>query len=132
MPPSIADVGRHESIAICPIRIYDIRMKLARFLTDAYLRGGTEIPPELDPLPLIITRIAMNRYSVESQALLRSCLAVVAAEGEMDESDIWALGNDARGLLNAFAMRRLNAKYGKDELDLLSASLEKMRQQRDA
>lgn len=99
-------------------------MKLTRFLAQAHLRSGTPIPDELDPLPLILTRVAMNRYTLESQALVRVCLAVVATEGEMDESDLWALGNDARGLLNAFAMRRMLGKYGQDCLNLLAHRLQ--------
>jgi hypothetical protein len=98
-------------------------MKLSRFLAQVHLRGGTEVPSELDPLPLIMTRIGINRYSVESQALLRACLAGIAIDGEMAESDIWALGGDARGLLNAFAMRRLNGKYRQVELYMLSGTL---------
>ncbi len=87
------------------------------------MKGGTLIPDELDPLPLIITRIGVNRYTLESQALLRVCLAVVDTEGEMVESDLWALGSDARGLLNAFAMRRMLGKYGQDSLDMLARKL---------
>lgn len=45
--------------------------------------GRRSVRDELGPLPLIITRIAMNRYTVESRALLRVCLAVAATEGEM-------------------------------------------------
>ncbi len=86
------------------------------------MKGGTPIPEELDPLPLIITRIGMNRYTLESQALLRVCLAVVETEGEMVESDLWALGSDARGSLNAFAIRRM-LEYGQDSLDMLARKL---------
>lgn len=102
---------------------YDYGMKLTRFLTDAHMKGGTPIPDELDPLPLIITRIGVNRYTPKSQALARICQAVAATEGEMVESDLWTLGNDARGLLNAFAMRRMLGKYGRDSLDMLAHKL---------
>ncbi len=30
------------------------------------MKGGAPIPVELDPLPLIITRIGVNRYTLES------------------------------------------------------------------
>lgn len=98
-------------------------MKLTRFLAQAHLQSGTPIPDELDPLPLILTRVAMNRYTLESQALMRICLAVIATEGDVAESDLWALGNDARGLLNAFATRRMLGKYGQDTLDMLAKRL---------
>jgi hypothetical protein len=62
----------------------------------------------------------LNRYTLESQALLRVCLAVVETEGEKVESDLWALGTDARGLLNAFAMQRMLGEYGQDSLDMLA------------
>jgi len=84
-------------------------MKLSRFIVDARMKGGTPVPDELDPMPLFITRIRVSRYSAESQAFLRTCLAAVDAEREMYAPDLWALGNDARGLLNA--KRRLEGKY---------------------
>lgn len=98
-------------------------MKLSKFLTQASMRGGTEVPAELDPLLLIITRIAMNRYSLESRALRRTCLAVIHLDPEVSESDIWALGTDARGLFNAFAMKRLLGEYQQADLDMLKDRL---------
>ncbi len=99
--------------------VYDGIMKLSKFLTQAVLKGGTEIPCELDPLPLIMTRVSMNRYSVESQALIRVCLAVIESDKDADmvESDLWALGNDALGLLNACAVKRVFVEYPKAELE---------------
>ncbi len=41
----------------------------------------------------------------------------------MVESNLWALGSDARGLLNGFAMRRMLGKYGQDSLDMLARKL---------
>jgi len=46
------------------------------------------IHDELDPLPPIISRIGINRYAFESQALARLCMAVVTTEGEVDELDL--------------------------------------------
>ncbi len=103
-------------------------MKLAHFLKQAQLKGGTPIPPEHDPLLLIITRVGMNRYSAESQALARACLAVVAKEGDMAESDLWALDSDARGLLNAFAVRRMADGYEQVWLDTLARRLTQFRE----
>lgn len=72
----------------------------------------------------------MNRYSVESQALIRVCLAVIAADKDADmvESDLWALGTDARGLLNAFAVRRVFEEYQNAELELLARKLGEYRE----
>jgi len=50
-------------------------VKLTRFLADAHKKGGTSVADELDPLGLILSRIGVNRSSVESQALLRVRLA---------------------------------------------------------
>ncbi len=98
-------------------------MKLARFLKQVQLMGGTAISPEHDPLLLILRRVGMNRYTLESQALLRVCLAVVATAGKMVESDLWALGSDARGLLNAFAVRRSYGEYEQTALEMLAKRL---------
>jgi hypothetical protein len=98
-------------------------MRLARFLAQSYLRGFTPIAAELDPLVLILTRVGINRYSVESQALIRACRAVVAVDGEMVEPDLWALRADSRGLLHEFSVRRFLGKYPKAELDLLERKL---------
>jgi hypothetical protein len=107
------------------IEAYDISVKLSQFLAQAQMKGGTAIPSELDPLPLIITRVGMNRYSVESKALIRVCLAVIASDKDwgMVESDLWALGSEARGLLNAFAVRRVSGEYQQSELDMLRREL---------
>lgn len=72
-------------------------MHLSLFLTDSRMQGGGEIPPELGPLLLIITRLGMNSYSDDAQAMTRICLAVIVMEGELPESDLLMLGRDAQG-----------------------------------
>lgn len=48
-------------------------------------------------------------------------------QSDMVESDLWGLGNYTRGLLNAFAIRRMLGKYGQDSLDMLTRKLSDFR-----
>lgn len=111
-----------------PWQAYDLRMKLDQFLAQSRAKGGTLIPHEVEPLLVILTRVGMNRHSVESQALIRACLAVIAEDGDLVESDLWALGRDARGLLNTFADRRQSPTYDHVYLDTLGRRISACRQ----
>jgi hypothetical protein len=107
---------------------YDSGMKLDQFLAQSRAKGGTSVPSEVEPLLVILTRVGMNRHSVESQALIRASLAVIAQDGNLAESDLWALGSDARGLLNAFADRRQSPTYDQVYLDTLGRRIAECRQ----
>ena len=94
-------------------------MKLSHFLTDPRIQGALTIPSELDPFPLIITQPDMNRYSDQPHALTRICLAVIAMEGELPESDLLVLGRYACGLVKVFAARRMLVAYGLPALETM-------------
>jgi hypothetical protein len=98
-------------------------VKLARFLAEIRVRDGTMIPEDLDPIGIILTRISMNPHSVESRALRKATLAVIATEGHMTEADLWALGKDALGLLDALAVERLTARYRPRDLEAIAGRL---------
>ena len=98
-------------------------MKLSRFLAEVRIRGGTPVPDELDPIGLIIARVGMHPMSVESRALRKSTLAVIAGEGEMSDAGLLALGKDARGQLDAFAVERLTARYRTADLAMVAEKL---------
>lgn len=101
-------------------------MNLSPFLAEVRVRKTTAIPSNLDAIGIILARIAVNRLSVESRALRKACLGVITMEGDMDESDLWALGADALGLLDAFAADRLRARYQAQDLEMIVGRLQAM------
>lgn len=86
-------------------------LRLARFLAEVRKRVRTTIDPEIDPLGIILARINLNPHTPQSRALAKAAIAVSATEGDMTEADLWALGQDALALLDAFAMCRLTKRY---------------------
>ncbi len=46
-----------------------LKMQLTLFLNAPRMQVGSSIPAELDASPLITTRLGMNRYSDEAQAV---------------------------------------------------------------
>jgi hypothetical protein len=93
-------------------------LKLARFLASVRTRARTPIPEDLDPIGLILTRVGVHPHTVESKALRKATFAVIATEGDMAETDLWALGADALGLLDAFALQQLTDRYSAPELEV--------------
>ncbi|MPZ47158.1 MAG: hypothetical protein GEV05_28110 [Betaproteobacteria bacterium] len=63
-------------------------MTLARFLAEVLTREGTAIPLECDPIELNMARIVMDPHSVESRALRKATLAVIASQGDMTEAQL--------------------------------------------
>jgi hypothetical protein len=55
--------------------------------------------------------------------LKREGHALISSEGDMTEADLWALSKDALGLLDAFALERLTARYRPQNLDAIAAKL---------
>ena len=77
----------------------------------------------MDPIGLILSRLAVNPHTAEARALRRAMLAVIATDQEMADADVWALGKDARGLLDAFAAYRLGGRYKQAELEVIAGRL---------
>jgi len=101
-------------------------LRLARFLAEVRVRARTEIPPEIDPIGIIMLRVGLHPNTPESRALTKATLAVIAMDGEMNEVDLWSLSSDALGLLDAFAEQRLTGRYSKEALDIVAARLRTM------
>ena len=91
-------------------------MNLARFLAMVRVRRSTPIPPEIEPLGVILARTGLHPDTPESKALTKAVLAIIRTEGEMAETDLWALSQDALGLLDEFAERRTSGWYSSEEL----------------
>ena len=98
-------------------------MKLATFLVEVRKRGGTAIPEQLDPVWLIMSRLAVNGYTAEARALRKATLAVIDAQADMADADLWALGKDALGLLDAFVADRLSGRYKQADLEIIANRL---------
>jgi hypothetical protein len=98
-------------------------VKLARFLAEIRTRARTPIPADVDPIGIILTRVRLHPHAVESQALRKATLAVIATEGDMIDADLWALGRDALGLLDAIAAYRLTGRYSARELEICAERL---------
>ena len=95
-------------------------MDPARFLAELRIRAGTPVPDDLDPIGLILSRVSVNPHTTESKALRKATLAVIAGEGEMTTPTCRHSGRDARGLLDAFAVERLTARYRTADLAMVA------------
>ncbi len=62
------------------------------------------------------SRLGMFRNTTESKALRRATLADIATDGDMNEADLSALGQDSLGLLDAFVDHRLTGRYSEEML----------------
>jgi hypothetical protein len=81
-------------------------------------RAHTAIPADVDPIGVILTRVGLHPHTVESIALRKATLAVISTEGDMADADLWALGKDALGLLDAFGAHRRAGRYSARELEI--------------
>jgi hypothetical protein len=98
-------------------------MTLTRFLAEVGARARTPIPADVDPVGIILTRVGVNPHTIESTALWKATLAVIATEGDMGDADLWALSKDALALLDAFARTRLSGRYTALELQIYGQRL---------
>jgi hypothetical protein len=86
-------------------------MRLAQFLTEVALRNRTQIPTYIDSVGIILARVGLQPHMPESRALTKATLAMIAGTGEMTEADLWALSQDALGLIETFALDLLADRY---------------------
>ena len=98
-------------------------MNIVRFLAEVNRRTRNAIPPETDPMDTILTRVGLNPNTLESRALRKATLAAIAARGEMSESDLWALSQDALVLLGTFADCCYRSRYRRDDLETFASKL---------
>jgi hypothetical protein len=59
----------------------------------------------------------------EARALRKATLAVIDTHADMTEADLWALGKDALGLLDAFIEYRIEGRYKQVELEIIAGRL---------
>ena len=98
-------------------------MNIARFLIEVNSRTRNAVPSDIDPIGIILTRVGLHPHNVESRALRKATLATIAHEGEMSDSDLWALGQDALVLLDSFADCLEHGRYRPQDLKAYSAKL---------
>ena len=98
-------------------------MRLARFLAQVHVRNRTQIPVEIDPIGIILGRVGLRPNTAESRALTKATLALIGRDGELTESDLWALGQDSLGMLDAFATDLLSARYHEQDLATIKKRL---------
>ena len=98
-------------------------MKLARFLAEVRTRIRTPMLGDLDPVGMIFSQLAANGHTVEARALRKAALAVIDTYADVTDADLWALGKDALGLLDAFAAYRFTGLYKQVELDIMARRL---------
>ena len=64
--------------------------------------------PHIDPLQAIYQRCQAAPETLENKTLMRIARAIEERRGDFDDADIWALGQEALGLLDALIERRLS------------------------
>ena len=83
-------------------------MKLAALLVEIRRRSRTLPAPDVDPLQAIYQRCQAAPETLENKTLMRIARAIEETRGDFDDADIWALGQEALGLLDALIERRLS------------------------
>jgi len=81
-------------------------MKLAALLGEVRDRARVLPPPGIDPWQAIRLRCAAQPDTLENQMLMRVMRAVREGSGDFDDAAIWALGQEALGLLDALMARQ--------------------------
>jgi hypothetical protein len=71
-----------------------------------------------------MARVGMFPNTPESKALRKATLAVIATDRDMTEADLWAFGQDAIGLLDAFAWQQLTERYRQEDLRIVATRLD--------
>ena len=82
-------------------------MKLDTLLIEIRRRTRTPPLPHVDPWRAIRLRCAAQPETLENRTLSRIAEAIKRGRGDFDDADIWALSQDALGLLDAVIQRRL-------------------------
>jgi hypothetical protein len=98
-------------------------VNIARFLAEVNRRTHNAIPPEIDPIGIIPTRVELNPNTLESRVLKKATLATITTHGEMSESDIWALSRDALVLLDTFADCVERGRYRRQDIETVATKL---------
>jgi len=84
-------------------------MKLAALLVEIRRRARTLPPPHVDPLQAIHQRCQSNPETLENKTLMRIARAIEGGRGDFDDADVWALEQEALGLLDALIEPRITS-----------------------
>ena len=102
-------------------------MKLARFLARLSIQSGdfrSSGPAAPDEsLIAILERLLIDPGTLESQALLKSVIAIIECEGELSDVDLHSLSRKSIHLLDQFAKDRLALRYPGASLHEIAAKL---------
>jgi hypothetical protein len=85
-------------------------VKLAALLAAIRRRSRTLPPPHVDPLQAIHERCHAAPETLENKTLMRIARAIEEGRGDFEDADIWALGQEALGLLDALIERRISSQ----------------------
>ena len=83
-------------------------MKLASLLVETRRRSRTLPAPHVDPLQAIYPRCQVNPETLENKTLMRIARAIEEGRGDFVDADVWALGQEALGLLDALIERKIS------------------------
>ena len=83
------------------------KMELASLLREIRRKTRTLPEPQIDPLQAIWQRWRDNPESLENKTLMRVARAIEEKRSDFDDADIWALSQEALGLLDALIERRV-------------------------
>ena len=83
-------------------------MQLAILLREIRRRSRSLPEPQIDPLRVICQRWRANPATLENRTLMRIARAIEEGRGDFHDADVWALGQEALGLLDALIERRLD------------------------
>ena len=83
-------------------------MELASLLREIRRKTRTHPGPEIDPLQAICQRCRDDPESLENKTLMRVARAIQEKRSDFDDADIWALSQEALGLLDALIERRIS------------------------
>lgn len=99
-------------------------MKLARFLAEISVRAEGTDRLTWDPVNAILSAVLAGGPSYsERVALAKACLAIIDCQGEIPDSDLWAIGGDSLLLIDKFAAERLRLRYPREDLDFIASQL---------
>jgi hypothetical protein len=84
-------------------------MQLTTLLREIRRRSRALPEPQIDPLQVICQRWRANPETLENKTLMRIARAIEEGRGDFDDADIWALSQEALGLLDALIGRKISS-----------------------
>ena len=91
-------------------------MKPATRLVEIRRRSRNLPPQGVDPLRAIHQRCVADPETLENRTLMRVTRAIEEGRGDFDDADIWALGREALGLVDALVEGRMSGQVRRRRL----------------